>query len=233
LRFIRTVCSLRGRLRRPPWARVSNQCSTSAAIGGGSIASRLCFSASKEETRSSFRSPARPRISAARVTLRSLECSAGDSWDQAISSPSWCSARTRARARPVSMTILGFQPRVSASSPAMRLVRRRASLVMLDATQWSWSNSRDSPRTHNSSCVQAVRAGGRVGWAAWVLEVGPVWPRRVVPASDSCQCPVGAKSCWVSRRLSQATVPACSQQSRQWPFLSAMTRRQCPHWPGG
>ena len=48
MRFIRTVCSLRGRLRGPPSLRVRSQCPTSAAIGAGSTASRAWMSEVKE-----------------------------------------------------------------------------------------------------------------------------------------------------------------------------------------
>ncbi len=95
-----------------------------------------------------------------RVTLRSRECRAGDSQDQAIRSPGVWPASTTASARPVSMTIRAFQPRVSASSPAMRLVWVSASLTMLDATQWRASKCRDSPGPRSSNCVQVARPGG-------------------------------------------------------------------------
>ena len=60
---------------------------------------------------------------------------------------------------------------------------------------------------------------------------GPVLPRRLMPARDSCQYPAAAKSSAMSRRRPAAAMPACSQHSRQCLFLTAMTRRQPAHWP--
>ncbi len=60
---------------------------------------------------------------------------------------------------------------------------------------------------------------------------GPVLPRRFMPASDSCQQPVCSKSSGVILRLPAAAMPACSQHSRQCPFLTAMILRQPAHSP--
>jgi hypothetical protein len=61
------------------------------------------------------------RISAVRVTLRSRERRAAGSCDQAIMSPALWPASTMTRARPVSVMIRAFQPRVPASWWAMCL----------------------------------------------------------------------------------------------------------------
>jgi len=53
-----------------------------------------------------------------------------------------------------------------------------------------------------------------------------------MPAKDSCQYPVGWKSCAVILSLPAAVMPACSQHSRQCPFFSAITRRHPAHRPG-
>jgi len=70
-------------------------------------------------------------------------------------------ASTTASARPVSVMIRGFQPRVAASSAAMCLARCKAWLLIADATQWALSKCRDSPGTGSCSCVPPAGAGGR------------------------------------------------------------------------
>ena len=61
---------------------------------------------------------------------------------------------------------------------------------------------------------------------------GPVWPSRLIPANDSCWPVPGTKSAGVIRRRGEAAMPACSQHSRQCPFLIARIRRQLAHSPG-
>ena len=77
--------------------------------------------------------------------------------------------RPAASARPVSMTIRAFQPRVPASSDAIRLVRARASPSIVEAAQWRASKRRESPGARSSSCVQAAGPAGR-GTAPLVAE---------------------------------------------------------------
>ena len=79
-----------------------------------------------------------------------------------------------------------------------------------------------------------LRPCGRAGWRrrrSWLgRRPRPGWPRRFMPASDSCQAP-GSKSSGVILRLPAAAMPACSQHSRQCPFLTAMILRQPAHSP--
>ena len=168
-----------------------------------------------------------------RVMLRSRERRAGGSADQAMMSPGMWSARMTARARPVSVTIRGFQPRVPASSAAMRRAWARAGPVMADATQWALSKCRDSPGAHSCSCVPVAGAGWRGRPAARAAGRGPVWPSRLIPANESCWQLTAAKSAGVILRRGAAAIPACSQHSRQCPFLIARIRWQPAIRPGG
>jgi hypothetical protein len=186
LRFIRTVCSSRGRLRGPPWLRTRSQSRTSAAIGAGSSASLSRARVVKDGTRSSSRSPARARISAVRVMLRSRRCRAAGSWDQAIMSPGWHPASTTASARLVSVMIRSFQPR------ALLGLYGDAGLLQgrqdVEAAQWRFCRSSDSPGALSCSWVQADAA-------CWAVPGKPPPGRPVAqaalaPARDSCQYPV-------------------------------------------
>ena len=119
------------------------------------------------------------------VTLRSRECRAGDSLGPGDHVSGCGSARTTARARPVSATIRVFQPRVAASSAAICRVCCRAWPVMADAAQWALSKCRDSPGMPSCSCVPPPGAGG---WKRATARSGrgPAWPMRFMPANDSC-----------------------------------------------
>ncbi len=158
-------------------------------------------------------------------------CRAAGSWDQAIMSAGWWPASTTASARLVSVMIRSFHPRAAASPAAMCLACSRAGPVIAEAAQCRLSKSSDSPGPLSCSWVQPGAAAGQAALAGGACGAGPVLPRRLMPARDSCQYPVPVKSSGVSQRRPAAAMPACSQHSRQWPFLTAMTRWQPAHWP--
>ena len=122
-----------------------------------------------------------------RVMLRSRRCRAAGSWDQAIMSPGWWPASTTASARLVSVMIRSFQPRAAARSAAMRLACSRAGPVIAEAAQWRLSKCSDSPGALSCSWVQPGAAAGGAGPSGGACRAGPVPPRRLMPASDSCQ----------------------------------------------
>ena len=102
-------------------------------------------------------------------------------------SPGWHPASTTASARLVSVMIRSFQPRAPARFAAMRLACSRAGLVIAEAAQWRLSKCSDSPGALSCSWVQPGAAAGGAGPACGAGRAGPVPPRRLMPASDSCQ----------------------------------------------
>ena len=117
-------------------------------------------------------------------------------------------------------------------SEAMRLVCCRAGPVMLEATQWRLSKCRESPGARSSSCVPAgAGPAGRGGPAAGGPGPGRCRRGGSCPPATAASSRPGLKSSGVIRRRPAAAMPACSQHSRQCPFLTAMTRRQPAHSP--
>ncbi len=108
---------------------------------------------------------------------------------------------------------------------------------MFDATRWRLPECRDSPGPHSSGWVpvQAGWAACGAGWPEGGSCVGSVCPMRwFMPANDSCWWQVpGVRSAAVILARPAAVMPACSQHSRQYPFLTAISRRQPAHSPQG
>ena len=233
---MRAVPGLRGRDRDVPCCRASAQLRAQAAMPGASVASLLLVQVSMGWTRSSASSPARPRISAVRETLRSRGRSAGSRDDQGIFPPGTWEASITASARRVSSWTRGFQPRASPSREAIALAWSRAGLLTDAAVQCREWNRRDWPGAGSSGCSQ--RGSGREA-RAWSWSGRGSRGRRfslATPANDSwCQL-TAAKSAG-PRSGALLAVPAawraaCSQQLRQQPSFIGRSLRQAPHGPG-
>ena len=71
----------------------------------------------------------------------------------------------------------------------MCLARSRAGPVIAEAAQWRLSKCSDSPGALSCSWVQpgAAAGGAAPSGGACRCRAGPVLPRRLMPASDSCQ----------------------------------------------
>jgi hypothetical protein len=69
----------------------------------------------------------------------------------------------------------------------MRLACSRAGPVITEAAQWRLSKCSDSPGALSCSWTQPGAAAGGAGPSGAAGLAGPVPPRRLMPASDSCQ----------------------------------------------